>query len=97
IAFMLQQYGIRGLLRVSKPWRFLLFGAILFVTLLGGFRSSIVIIGVLMLSLFLLEKLYRTRLLIAALALGMIVGAFVVTNATRLPLPIQRSLSILPI
>ena len=97
IVFLLQRFGIRGLLQVSKPWRWLLFLAVLFATLLGGFRSSIVIIGTLMIGLFFLEGLYRTRMVIGVITIGAILGTLLVTNVTRLPLAVQRSLSILPI
>ena len=97
IAFLFQLHGFRGLLQFSKPWRWLIFFAVLFFTLMGGFRSNVVIFGVLIVSLFFLERLHRSRLMIAAVALVIVFGAFLITNATRLPLAVQRSLSILPI
>ena len=97
MVFLLQRYGIQGLLKGSKPWRSIVFLLILFATLLGGYRSNIIIAGVLITALFFIERLYRTRIIVGAVAILIVLGAFLFPNATRLPLAVQRSLSVLPI
>lgn len=95
--FMLARYGIRGLLDLTRPWRLIIFAAIFFLGLLGGFRSSLVNFMVLFAIQFFLEGLFRTRLF-PALVLGLVLsGAALILWAEKLPLSVQRTLSFLPI
>jgi hypothetical protein len=96
MAFLMVRYGLRGLLQPSKPWRWIAFFGLFLLTLLGGFRGSVVLIGLLLFSLFWLEHLYRTRIVIAVILVCVLGGAFLMAFSTRLPLSMQRSLSILP-
>jgi len=95
--FILCRYGVRGLLAPGKLWRLLLFLGVIFVTMLGGFRSSPVMMLLLCSILFLFEGLHRTRLLPAIVLILVCLGVFLFTMAERLPISVQRSLSFLPI
>jgi hypothetical protein len=94
---MLAHYGIRGVLDASKPWRLVVVAVSVLVSMMGGFRSTSILLVMTFTLLFYLEGLHRTRLLLPVV-LALLVGACLVTLfAARLPYPIQRSLAFLPI
>src|ERR1043166_2650318 len=97
IFFLLARYGIRGMLLPVRLWRVALFVVGLGFSLLGGFRSLLVLILMLLAIQFYLEKLHRTHLgLVVLLSCGL---AFTILApfAEHLPFPIQRALSFLPV
>ena len=95
--FMLVKYGLRGIFRGDRPLRFLLFFALLSLTLIGGFRSVLLSYIETLTVLFFMEGLHRTRILPVAL-LGMVLGAaLLIPFAHTLPYSFQRSLSFLPL
>lgn len=96
-SYLIMRFGIRGLLDLTKPWRLGIWLAAVVLSLLGGFRSTLVIMAMVFALQFYLEGLFRTRLF-PVLALAGIGGmAFLIPLADRLPLSVQRSISILPI
>jgi hypothetical protein len=95
--FLLMRYGLRGLLDFTRPWRLAIFLGAIGAGALGGFRSLLVIIGFLVISLIWLERLYKTPLFIALLMLVIVGGGFTITFIDRMPLAVQRSLSFLPL
>jgi hypothetical protein len=87
----------RGSFGINQPWRILAVAGILFVSLLGGFRSAPLTLALLCGFLFFQERLHRTPWAIT-LALVTILGmVLIVPFANRMPLTVQRSLSFLPI
>ncbi|MBL9137433.1 MAG: O-antigen ligase family protein [Verrucomicrobiales bacterium] len=94
--FMLMRYGLRGLIDFSRPWRFLFAAAALFGTLMGGYRSYIILTALLCGSLFFLEGLHRTKVPLIALVCLALGSALILPNTRLLPLAVQRSLSVLP-
>ena len=95
--FMLMRYGIRGMLEVRHTWRAVVFVALFLLGLAGGFRSSIILLGILFATQFWFEGLLRTKWLPIAVVAMLLVGAVLVGYAEKLPLSVQRSLSFLPI
>ena len=95
--FMLLRYGLRGILNPSKPWRIVAFFTIFVVGLFGGFRSSIILFGILTVSQFFIEKLHKTRYLPIFAGTSILVGMMLILFAQQLPLSMQRALSFLPI
>lgn len=95
--FMLLRFGIAGIFDLRRGWRLLVFIGLFLLGLFGGFRSSIILLGVLFLTQFWYERLLRTRLFPIVLVCGLLVGMFVVGYAERLPLSMQRSLTFLPV
>ncbi|MBN2505970.1 MAG: hypothetical protein JXQ71_04680 [Verrucomicrobia bacterium] len=96
-SFILLRHGIQGVLDLTKPWRLALWLAAIGLSLLGGFRSTLVIMGLIFCAQFYFEGLFRTRLF-PVLLLAAVVGAALVLPMTQhLPLSVQRSLSILPV
>jgi hypothetical protein len=96
-AFMMARYGVAGIFDWTRPWRLVAFLAIVAITTLGGFRSAVIGLGVLFTVQFLLEGLHRTRLLVVLLVAGLLGSAMLVPFANKLPLSMQRTLTILPL
>ncbi len=95
--FMLARYGVRGILDWSKPWRLLVFVGVIAVSLLGGFRSVLILNGLLFVLQFFLEGMHKTYLSAVLLIAGLPIFAGLVLFADKLPLSAQRTLSFLPI
>jgi hypothetical protein len=94
--YLLARWGIRGVLDVSKPWRLLLSLMAGFVGLLGGFRSVLVLCFLAFTFQFFFERIHRTKLALAFLIVAILGGAGLVAFSAKLPLPVQRSLSLIP-
>jgi hypothetical protein len=89
-------YGIRGVLDAAKPWRLAALCTLFLLTLLGGFRSTVILLMMTFALLFFLEGLHRTSLLLPAIFVMVLGGGLVTVFASQLPLPFQRSLAFVP-
>jgi len=96
-SWLLARHGITGVFDLSRPWRLLLLVGSVAAGMFGGFRSALLLMGSIFFILYTIEKLWRTRLTAVMLMLGILTGTVLVAFSTRLPLSVQRSLSILPI
>ncbi len=97
LCYLMARQGARGLMDLRRPWRLAIFLGATATGLYSGSRSCFVLFPLVFAVMFLLERLYRTRymtFLIAALVVG---TAVLVPNVARLPLSVQRALSILPL
>jgi len=94
--FMLSRYGIRGIMDVRRPWRILVMLVCFALSLLGGFRSAVIIFALICLAQFYFEGLFRSRLFLVLVIAFVLGGTGLVAFATKLPLSVQRSLTILP-
>ena len=95
--FLLVRYGVRGMLDIRRPWRLLVLILTVVAGLFGGFRSRLLLMAAFFIVQFCLEGLWRTKYL-AALGAGiLLIGAGVLPFAEKLPAPVQRCLSFLPI
>jgi O-antigen ligase len=94
--WMLMKYGVRGFMNWQHPWRAVFAGAIVIVSMLGGFRSLLALYILLVLFQFTVEGLWRTRYA-AVLACGVLLAAATLPFVRQMPLTVQRSLSFLPI
>ena len=90
------RYGIRGLLDMSKPIRLILFLIAFAASLAGGFRSALVLVVLGFVVQFFVEGLHRTRLVLALTVGAVLAMAALVPVVSKLPLAVQRSLSIIP-
>ncbi|MFM1768274.1 MAG: hypothetical protein RJA22_803 [Verrucomicrobiota bacterium] len=97
LCFMLAKHGIRGLLDVTKPWRLLSLLLALVLCMMSGFRSGLLLIALFMGFQFFLEGLHRTRLAAAVAVCAVLGFAALVPLVQKLPLSVQRSLSVLPL
>ncbi len=96
--FMLVKFGMRGIFSGGRHWwRAPFFLAMLALTLLGGFRITVIAYAGLCGQLFFLEGLHRTRLLMVFVLGGALGAALLVPLAHTLPYTFQRALSFLPL
>ena len=96
-SFMLAKYGIREIFSSRRPWRLIIFACIAFGSLLGGFRSTFIYLGLLFFVQFLLEKMHRTKLFPILLVGCLLAAVVTLPFAKKLPYGAQRALSVLPI
>jgi O-antigen ligase/polysaccharide polymerase Wzy-like membrane protein len=94
--YILARYGIRGVLKLDRPWRFLLIAIGVFGCLASGFRSSFILFALTFLALFWFEGLHHTKILPILIGAAMIAGIVILPNAEKLPIMAQRTLSFIP-
>jgi hypothetical protein len=97
VQYVLARYGLRGTFSFKHPMRALAFFALLTMSAASGFRSTIVYTAGLIAVLFFVEGLWRTRWLFIVGVTVLLGLAAVIPVAQKLPLTIQRTLSVLPI
>jgi len=95
VFFLLAAYGFRGL--ISKWWRLILVLTAIVFSFLGGYRSTSITIGLVILILFITEGLLKTSLFPVCLLLAGLSFALLIPLASHLPSSIQRSISFLPV
>ena len=95
--FMLARYGARGILLSGKPWRPVLFGLFGACIMLGGFRSQVILCGLIFAFQFFMERLHRTNVMPLFLFAGVAAAVLIVPFANKLPYTFQRSLAFLPL
>lgn len=91
------RWGARGLLDWSRPWRMAGFILVVGISLLGGFRSTLGLFGLLFLIQFWNEGLFRTKLFPALLGVSAVGLTVLYLTASSLPMAVQRSLTVLPL
>lgn len=94
--YLLSRYSFRGILTFSNPIRLFVFIGILIGCLATGFRSALILLGLVLAVLFYLEGLHRTRWLPVVVGVGIAAALIVLPYAYKLPLTVQRTLSFLP-
>jgi hypothetical protein len=93
---MLALYGIQGIFDVLRPWRMIVFVGLIGATLLGGYRSFVLLIGLCFCIQFYLEGLHRSRLLPVFVLVALIVAVCTLPFVNQLPQSAQRALSFVP-
>jgi hypothetical protein len=94
--YLMARYGLRGLLESTQWWRLLLFVAAALMSLLGGFRTFLVLLAATIALMFLLEGLLRSKYVAIVITALLLLGAGLIGFADKLPLGMQRSLSVIP-
>jgi hypothetical protein len=90
-------FRLRNGFGVNQPWRILLLLAVVWVALMGGYRSNAILLALTFLVQFSYEGLFRTRLLPMLVLAGVLGVAVSLPMIQKLPLTVQRSLSFLPV
>ena len=96
-SWLLAHYGVRGVFDLTKPWRLVLFLFGILAGFLGGFRSHIIMVTLTFGIIFLLEKLWRTKVMWVVIVTGAVLACLVVGFADKMPATVQRSISFLPV
>jgi hypothetical protein len=97
VSFIILRYGFEGTLNLKKPLRVISLVLALTLGLFSGFRSALVFPLLLMGCYFFAEKLYKTKYMPLLIISCILVGSFLIPFAERLPLSIQRCLTIFPL
>jgi uncharacterized membrane protein len=97
VCFMLARYGLRGIADFTKPWRLLLLLAALVAGMFSGFRSSLALMGILLVVQFFVEGLWKTYLMPVLAVLGILCLTPIFLFANRMPASVQRSMAFLPV
>jgi hypothetical protein len=97
IWFMLARYGIDKIFTWRHLGRLVLFTVLMFISLLGGFRSILAYFLMVFAILFYLEGQMRKPLLPALLLVLLLGGSVLIPFVNHLPLSVQRTLSFLPL
>lgn len=90
-------YGIRGLTMPTKPWRTLAGFAVFLIGMIPGFRLFLIMASLQFFLQSILEGFWRTRRILVFFILLLVTSIVVVSNTRFLPLPIQRTISFLPV
>ena len=96
LCWLLARYGLRGTLTLRKPWPLFLFLVALLGCLFCGFRSMLLIFALTLAMQCWLEGLLRWSTLLPGLTLLLLAAALVLPNADKLPMVVQRTISVLP-
>ena len=94
---MIVKWGVAGLLDWRKPWRFLALLLIVWISMLGGFRSIIAMYLLIFAILFFFEKMWRPFQMAYLATIVGVAAVVVVVFIDKMPLSVQRSLSFLPL
>ncbi|HEX7653976.1 MAG TPA: O-antigen ligase family protein, partial [Verrucomicrobiae bacterium] len=97
IFLMLAKWGLQGIYQWRHPFRLVTFHIMLVATTLGGFRSMLAFLGLVLFCLFIMERLYRTAMLAWILTAVIVVSAIVLPFAEHMPKSLQRSMAFLPV
>ena len=97
MSWLLARHGLKGVFDLSRPWRLACLLIAVSAGMLAGFRSVLLLVAAVLFILFTLERLWGTRLVVGISAALIVGGALLVGFADRLPLPMQRTFSFLPI
>jgi hypothetical protein len=97
ICYLLARYGIRGIFLSGKRWRLAVFILFFSLTLLSGYRSTLVGLGLILVIQFFLEGLHRTKLLPIFAVMGVFAMVVMIPLTPKLPYTVQRTLSFLPL
>jgi hypothetical protein len=96
-SWLLAQYGIKGIFDLGKPWRAAAFTFTVGAGFFGGFRSFTIMMLLIFMILFYLERIWRTRLMLGFSVAAVLSVALLIGFVDRLPFTVQRSLSFLPL
>lgn len=90
-------FAFRGGFQVNRPWRLIIFILASSLSLFGGFRSNLILLALIFALQFCYERLFQTRLLPVFATVAVFAAAVILPMADKMPLSIQRTLSIFPI
>ncbi len=95
--FMMARYGVRGTFMSGKPLRVVIFILFSASMCFSGFRTFVILCGIIFVILFFMEGLHQTRIFPVFIFIGLFIAALIVPLANKLPYEFQRSLAFLPL
>ena len=97
IYYLLARYGIRGIFISGPRWRLILFVLFFSLSLVSGYRSTLVGLALTFLIQFFLEGMQKTVLLPIFAFVGVCMMVALVPLTPKLPFTVQRTLSVVPL
>jgi hypothetical protein len=97
VSYLLARHGVRGIMARRHGGLLLLFGVCVILMLLSGSRFTLVFLILIMAAQFWLEGLFRTKLPMFIALAAVLFGTAVIPFVKDLPLPMQRTLAVLPV
>jgi hypothetical protein len=95
--WMLARHGFRDAFVTGKLWRPLLMFALVPIVMLGGFRSSLIGLMMMVSLIFFLEKMHRTGVMLVVTMVALAGAVLIIPLASHLPFTYQRALAFLPL
>lgn len=95
--FLLAKHGLRGVFTARAPWRAVIFIAVIALSSMSGYRSTLLGVLVVIAVIYMFEGLLFTRWTFVVALVAVLMFCAILPFASKLPLGIQRSLSVLPI
>jgi hypothetical protein len=92
---LIARYGLRGILDHSRPWRIALFLLAISAGVYSGFRGTLVVFVITFGVQFFVEGLHKTKWLGIMGGIGLLAAGIIFTQAEKLPLVVQRTISFL--
>lgn len=97
VAAFMARWGFRGVFTLRRPHRILIPITVIGIGAYSGFRSSLILTILLVAAVWWLEGREHRQTLVAGLAMGVVAALCILPFVSHLPLPVQRSLSFLPV
>ena len=94
--YLMARTGLRTMLEGRKVWPLALFLTASVMSLLGGYRSLFILLTLTFFFLFYLEGLMRSRYFPMFAAIIVLISAAVIPFGDKLPMAMQRAISVLP-
>jgi hypothetical protein len=94
--YLMARTGLRAMLEGRKVWHLALFLTAAVMSLLGGYRSLFILLVLTFFFVFYLEGLMRSRYLPMFTASLVLVFAAIIPFGDKLPMAMQRAISVLP-
>ncbi len=94
---LMAQGSLRQILDIRRPWKLILLALAVLASLLGGYRSVVIIFSLIFVFVFFLERLHRTQVFPRLLMASVIGAVAVLPVLHKMPLSIQRAVSFLPV
>jgi hypothetical protein len=94
--YLMARTGLKTMLEGRKTLQLLLFLIAAITSLLGGYRSTFILLGITCFFMFYLEGLMRSRFLPMFAACVVLVSAAIIPFGSKLPMAMQRAISVLP-
>lgn len=95
--YLLARYGILEMLEKKQFGKMFLLLGVFVLTLGGGFRTFLILMGIVVFVLAYLEGFFRSKYAPVALCAVLLTSGLLIPFVDNLPLPIQRSLAVLPL
>ncbi len=94
---LMAQGVLRQILDIRRPWKLILLTLAVVASLFGGYRSVVIIFGLVFIFTFFLERLHRTHIF-PKMLIACVIGAVAILPFLRqMPFSVQRAVSFLPV